>query len=101
MRLHFISRLTLLLVAGFLVVATQVWLGTTLEWLFIAGGVVMIALAAAGLRGTGSPQRALDAAWPSSAPGASSKLWCSTAPTSSGSRSRPRPSARPSPSSAS
>lgn len=25
MRLHFISRLTLLLVAGFLVVASQVW----------------------------------------------------------------------------
>jgi hypothetical protein len=49
MRIEFISRLALLLVAGFLVVATQVWTGGTLEWLFIVGGVVMIAFAAMGL----------------------------------------------------
>ena len=39
MRTNFASRLALLLVAGFLVVATQVWTGGTLEWLFIAGGI--------------------------------------------------------------
>lgn len=60
MRLHFISRLALLLVAGFLVVASQVWTGGTLEWLFIVAGAVMIALAAAGLSGTNAQQRALD-----------------------------------------
>jgi hypothetical protein len=49
MRIEFISRLALLLLAGFLVIASQVWTGGTLEWLFIVGGVVMIALAAAGL----------------------------------------------------
>jgi hypothetical protein len=42
MRLHFFTRLSLLLAAGFLVVASQVWTGATLQWLFIAGGIVMI-----------------------------------------------------------
>jgi hypothetical protein len=60
MRLHFISRLALLLAASFLVVASQVWTGGTLEWLFIVGGAVMIALAAAGTTGTNAQQRALD-----------------------------------------
>ena len=46
MRTHFISRLALLLTAGFLVVASQVWTGDTLQWLFVAGGAVMIAGAA-------------------------------------------------------
>lgn len=46
MRTDFISRLALMLVAGFLVVATQVWMGSTLAWLFIGGGVAMILLAA-------------------------------------------------------
>jgi hypothetical protein len=60
MRIDFISRLALLLVAGFLVVASQVWTGNTLEWLFIVGGIVMIALAAAGLGQGRGPQRGLD-----------------------------------------
>lgn len=60
MRTNFASRLALLLVAGFLVVATQVWTGGTLEWLFIAGGIAMIALAAAGIQAPAGPQRALD-----------------------------------------
>jgi len=61
MRIDFISRLALLLVAGFLVVATQVWTGGTLEWLFIVGGIVMIALAAVGLGRRPETQRGLDA----------------------------------------
>jgi hypothetical protein len=60
MRIEFISRLALLLAAGFLVVASQVWTGGTLEWLFIVGGVVMIALSAVGLASDRAPQRALD-----------------------------------------
>jgi peptidoglycan/LPS O-acetylase OafA/YrhL len=60
MRTHFISRLTLLLVAGFLVLATQVWSGRTLMWMFIAGGAVMILLAAIGIRREDRPQRMLD-----------------------------------------
>ena len=60
MRIEFISRLALLLVAGFLVLASQVWTGGTLEWLFIVGGVVMIAVAAVGLASPRAPQRALD-----------------------------------------
>ncbi len=60
MRMHFISRLALLLVAGFLIVASQVWTGDTLQWLFAAGGAAMILGAAAdGLRAT-MTQRALD-----------------------------------------
>jgi peptidoglycan/LPS O-acetylase OafA/YrhL len=61
MRTHFISRLTLLLVAGFLVLATQVWTGRTLEWMFIVGGAVMILLAAIGSVREDRPQRMLDA----------------------------------------
>jgi hypothetical protein len=60
MRMHFISRLALLLVAGFLVVASQVWTGGTLEWLFIAGGAAMIALAAVDARPAARDQRVLD-----------------------------------------
>jgi hypothetical protein len=60
MRLHFISRLALLLAAGFLVVASQVWTGGTLQWLFILGGVVMLAAAALDAEETGRAQRALD-----------------------------------------
>ena len=61
MRTEFISRLALLVVAAFLVVASQVWTGGTLEWLFIVGGVVMIALAAADFAGTDALQRGLGA----------------------------------------
>jgi peptidoglycan/LPS O-acetylase OafA/YrhL len=60
MRIEFLSRLALLVVAAFLVVATQVWSGGTLEWLFIAGGVVMLLLAAADLRTRDVLQRGLD-----------------------------------------
>ena len=61
MRIDFISRLALLLVAGFLIVATQVWGAGTIEWLFIVGGIVMIALAAGAFGEVPGPQRTLDA----------------------------------------
>jgi hypothetical protein len=60
MRMHFFSRLALLLMAGFLVVATQVWTGDTLQWLFVAGGVLMIAGAAIDAQRPDRGQRALD-----------------------------------------
>jgi hypothetical protein len=60
MRLHFISRLALLVGAGFLVVASQVWSGDTLEWLFIGGGIVMVAAAAIDAEALGRAQRTLD-----------------------------------------
>ena len=60
MRTHFISRLALLLTAGFLVVASQVWTGDTLQWLFVAGGAVMILVAAADAAREHVGQRALD-----------------------------------------
>jgi hypothetical protein len=60
MRLHFISRLALLVGAGFLVVASQVWSGDTLEWLFIGGGIVMVAAAAIDAQASGRAQRGLD-----------------------------------------
>jgi len=62
MRTEFVSRLALLVVAAFLVVATQVWSGGTLEWLFIVGGIVMLALAAADFAGRDRLQRGLGAA---------------------------------------
>ena len=60
MRTHFISRLALLLTAGFLVVTSQVWTGNTLQWLFIAGGAVMILAALADSIRDHVAQRALD-----------------------------------------
>lgn len=60
MRIDFISRLALLIIAGFLLIATQVWASGTLEWLFIVGGIVMIALAAGALGQAPGPQRNLD-----------------------------------------
>ena len=60
MRTHFISRLALLLTAGFLVVASQVWTGDTLQWLFVAGGAVMILVAAVDAVREHVGQRALD-----------------------------------------
>jgi peptidoglycan/LPS O-acetylase OafA/YrhL len=47
MRIEFFSRLALLVVAAIMVVATQVWATDTLQWVFIAGGLVMLVLAAA------------------------------------------------------
>jgi hypothetical protein len=61
MRIDFISRLGLLLLAGFLVIATQVWAMGTVEWLFIVGGILMIALAAGSIAQPAGPQRTLDA----------------------------------------
>ena len=60
MRLHFISRLALLLMAAFGVVATQVWTGETLEVMFVVGGALAIALAAADTIAAGVAQLALD-----------------------------------------
>jgi hypothetical protein len=62
MRTHFISRLGLLLVGGFLTVASQVWTGDTLQWLFAAGGVVMILGALADAIRPTAAQRMLDGA---------------------------------------
>lgn len=62
MRIDFLSRLALLVGAAFLVVVTQAWSGATLEWLFIAGGIVMLALAALDFTGDRVAQRGLDAA---------------------------------------
>jgi hypothetical protein len=62
MRLHFISRLALLLVGAFLVVASQeaIWVGDTLKWMFIAGGAVAIAFVAADAIHDNIAQRSLD-----------------------------------------
>jgi hypothetical protein len=60
MRIHFFSRLALLLVAGFLVVASQVWTGDTLQTLFVVGGAAMIVGAAIDASREDSAQRALD-----------------------------------------
>jgi hypothetical protein len=59
MRIEFLSRLALLVVAAFLVVATQAWSGGTLEWLFIVGGIVILLLAAADY-GSSTALRGLD-----------------------------------------
>jgi hypothetical protein len=60
MRIDFISRLALLLLAGFLLISTQVWAMGTVEWLFIVGGIAMIGLAAGALGQVTGPQRGLD-----------------------------------------
>jgi hypothetical protein len=60
MRMHFFSRLALLLVAGFLVVASQVWTGDTLQTLFVVGGAVMIIGAAIDASHEDTGQRTLD-----------------------------------------
>jgi hypothetical protein len=64
MRAHFITRLALLFLAGFLVLSSQVWNGDTLQWLFLGGGATMILVAMAdavadAMRPT-MAQRALD-----------------------------------------
>lgn len=62
MRVHFISRLALLITGAFLVVATQeaVWTGNTLKWMFVVGGAVAILIAAADSVLESAAQRALD-----------------------------------------
>jgi len=63
MRLHFISRLALLIAGSFLVLATQegIWIGNTLKWMFIAGGALAILAAAADSILESVPQRGIDA----------------------------------------
>jgi len=61
MRVHFISRLSQLIGASFLVVVSLVWTGGTLQWLFFAGGIVAILLAAADAVRDSVPQRGIDA----------------------------------------
>ncbi len=63
MRLHFISRLALLITGSFLVVATQeaAWAGGTMKWLFIGGGAIAIAVAAADSLLESFEQRGIDA----------------------------------------
>jgi peptidoglycan/LPS O-acetylase OafA/YrhL len=62
MRLHFISRLALLITGSFLVVATQegVWVGNTLKWMFVIGGALAIVAAAADAMDDALDQRGLD-----------------------------------------
>ncbi|QEC48562.1 hypothetical protein FSW04_13950 [Baekduia soli] len=60
MRLHFVSRLALLVAGGFLAVASQVWTGDTLQWMFVGGGGAMIIGAAMDAIRSDLPQRALD-----------------------------------------
>jgi hypothetical protein len=65
MRVHFISRLALLLVAAFGVVATQifatrVWTEEALELIFVIGGGLAITVAAVDSIADGIAQRALD-----------------------------------------
>ena len=62
MRLHFISRLALLIAGSFLVVATQegVWIGSTLKWMFVIGGALAIVIAAADAMHDALEQRGLD-----------------------------------------
>jgi hypothetical protein len=62
MRLHFISRLALLITGSFLVIATQegVWVGNTLKWMFVIGGALAIVVAAADAIDDALDQRGLD-----------------------------------------
>jgi hypothetical protein len=65
MRVHFISRLALLVMAAFGVVATQVfathlWTGEDLELMFVIGGGVAIVVAAVDAIADDIVQRALD-----------------------------------------
>jgi peptidoglycan/LPS O-acetylase OafA/YrhL len=60
MRTHFISRLALLFLAGFLAVASQVWSGDTLQWLFVGGGAAIVLIALIDSIGPSIQQRALD-----------------------------------------
>lgn len=62
MRLHFISRLALLIAGSFLIIATQegVWTGSTLKWMFVVGGALAIVAAAADAMLDSLEQRGLD-----------------------------------------
>ena len=62
MRLHFISRLALLITGSFLVIATQegVWVGNTLKWMFVIGGALAMVAAATDAMDDALGQRGLD-----------------------------------------
>lgn len=61
MRVHFLSRMTLLIGAAFLAFASQAWSGDTLQWIFVAGGALMIVVALADMVKDNIAQRSLDA----------------------------------------
>lgn len=61
MRVHFVSRMTLLIGAAFLAFASQAWSGDTLQWIFVGGGALMILVALADTIRDNVQQRALDA----------------------------------------
>ncbi len=61
MRVHFVSRMTLLIGAAFLAFASQAWSGDTLQWIFVAGGALMIVVALADMVRDNVAQRSLDA----------------------------------------
>lgn len=61
MRVHFLSRMTLLIGAAFLAFASQVWSGDTLQWIFAIGGALMILVALADMVTDNVAQRSLDA----------------------------------------
>jgi hypothetical protein len=61
MRVHFVSRMTLLIGAAFLAFASQAWSGDTLQWIFVAGGALMIVVALADMVRDNVEQRAIDA----------------------------------------
>lgn len=61
MRVHFVSRMTLLIGAAFLAFASQAWSGDTLQWIFVGGGALMIIVALADTIRDNVQQRALDA----------------------------------------
>jgi hypothetical protein len=60
MRMHFISRTFLLVGAAFLAVASQIWTGDTLQWIFVGAGVVMTLAAAVDGARDHLRQRSLD-----------------------------------------
>ena len=62
MRLHFISRLALLIAGAFLVVASLqgAWTGSTLQWMFVIGGALAIVIAGADATLDTLEQRGLD-----------------------------------------
>lgn len=61
MRVHFVSRMTLLIGAAFLAFASQAWSGDTLQWIFVAGGALMMVVALADMARGNMEQRSIDA----------------------------------------
>jgi hypothetical protein len=63
MSTRYLTNMTLALIAGFLVVASQAFTASTYAWLSFAGGVAIgvVALGSLALRGRGIVQRSIDA----------------------------------------